>query len=185
MRHIGRKAYAGVAASWASSALLAAIPSTGSSVGVVRPALCLSRASEQLLGPSSGRNRLGGGCGRPTRRPSSIGPSCASPTPPNTAVLATTSVEVMVGDVCAVSGAQAASFAVALDLWRSSQKRYQRACERGSAEAMREGQVCREGVLKVAVPSSELRRAMGRRLTGADDGKIHPQAPRSRTSPPG
>ena len=91
----------------------------------------------------------------------------------------------MVGDVCAVSGAQAASFAVALDLWRSSQKRYQRACERGSAEAMRAGQVCRESVLKVAEPSSELRRAMGRRLTGADDGKIHPQAPRSLSRPPG
>ena len=161
MRHIGLKEYARAADPWPPSALPAVLPSTGSSVGVVRPALCLSRASKQLLGPSSGRNRLGGGCGRPTRRPSSIGPSCASPTPPNTAVLATTSVEVMVGDVCAVSGAQAASFAVALDLWRSSQKRYQRACERGSAEAMREGQVCREGVLKVVEPSSGLRRAKG------------------------
>ena len=84
----------------------------------------------------------------------------------------------MDGDVCPLPGAQAAFFAVDIDLWRSSQKRYQRACERGSAEAMREGQVCREGVLKVAEPSSELRRAMGRRLTGADDGKMHPQPPR-------
>ena len=98
--------------------------------------------------------------------------------PPNAGVFVTTSIVVMVGDVCQLSSGQTASFAVDIDLWRSSQKRYQRACERGSAEAMREGQVCREGVLKVAEPSSELRRAMGRRLTGADDGKIHPQAPR-------
>ena len=94
--------------------------------------------------------------------------------PPNAVTLVTTSVVVMVGDVCAVSGSQTASFAIDIDLWRSSQKRCQRACERGSAEAMRESQVCRDGVLNVAVPSSELRRAMGRRLTGADDGRIHP-----------
>ena len=106
MRHIGRKAYAGVAASWASSALLALLSSTGSSVGVVRPALHLSRASEQLLGPSSGRNCLGGGYDRPTRRPWSIGPSCSPPTLPTAASLATTSVVVMIGNVCAVSGSQ-------------------------------------------------------------------------------
>ena len=47
------------------------------------------------------------------------------PEPPKAASLALASVDVMIGDVCAVSGAQAASFAVALDLWRSSQKRYQ------------------------------------------------------------
>ena len=75
---------------------------------------------------------------------------------------------VMVGNVCAISGDQPASLATDIDLWRCSQKHYQRACERGSAEAMREGQVCWEGVLKVAVPSSELRRAMERRLTDAD-----------------
>ena len=98
--------------------------------------------------------------------------------PPNAAVLATTSVVVMIGDVCAVSGSQTASFAIDIDLWRSSHTRYQRACDRGSAEAMRAGQVCREGVLKVAEPSSKLRRAMGRRLTGADDGAVHPPAPR-------
>ena len=119
------------------------------------------------------------------RRCSRIEPRCSPPEPPNAASLATTSVVVMVGDVCAVSGGQTASFAIDIDLWRSSQKRYQRACERGSAEAMREGKVCREGVLKVAEPSSELRRAMGRRLTGADDGKSHPQAPRSLSRPPG
>ena len=84
----------------------------------------------------------------------------------------------MVGDVCAVSGSQTASFAIDIDLWRSSQKRYQRACERGSAEAMRAGKACRERVLNVAEPSSELRRAMGRRLTGADRGQSHPNAPR-------
>ena len=185
MRHIGGKAYAGIAAPWASSALLAALLSTGSYVGVVRPALCLPRASDQLLGPSSGRNRLGCGCGRPTSRPSRIEPRFSPPTPPNAAILATTSVVVMVGDVCPLSGGQTASFSTDIDLWRSSQKRYQRACERGSAEAMRAGQVCRESVLKVAEPSSKLRRAMGRRLTGADDGKIHPQAPRSLSRPSG
>ena len=42
---------------------------------------------------------------------------------------------VVVGDVCAVLGEKTASFAVDIDLWRSSQKRYQRACERGSADA--------------------------------------------------
>ena len=98
--------------------------------------------------------------------------------PPNAGFLVTTSVVVMAGDVCPVSGGQAASFAIDIDLWRSSQKRYQRACEKGSAEAMRAGQVCQEGVLKVAEPSSKLRRALGRRVTGADDGAVHPPAPR-------
>ena len=147
MRHIGRKAYACVAAPWAFSALLAALPSTGSSVGVVRPALHLSRASEQLLGPSSGRNRLGGGYDRPTRRPSSIGPSCSPPTLPTAASLATTSVVVMIGSVCAVSGSQTALFAVDIDLWRSSQKRYQRACGTRSGEAKRAGKEARASVL--------------------------------------
>ena len=75
MRHVGEKEYARVAAPWASSALLLVLPSTMPSVGMERATLHLSRASDQLLGPSSGRNRLGGGCGRPTSRPSSIGPS--------------------------------------------------------------------------------------------------------------
>ena len=126
-RHRGEKEYASVTASWASSALLPVLPSTMPSVGMERATLHLSRASEQLLGPSSGRNRLGGGCGRPTRRPSSIGPSCSPPTLPTAASLATTSVVVMIGNVCAVSGSQTASLSVALDLWRCSQKRYQRA----------------------------------------------------------
>ena len=185
MRHSGENEYASIAAPWASSALLAVLPSTRPSVGIERSDLQLPRASEQLLGPSSGRNRLGCGCGRPMSRPSRIEPRFSPPTPPNAPILATTSVVVMVGDVCPLSGGQTASFATDIDLWRSGQKRYQRACERGSAEAMRESQVCREGVLKVAEPSSELRRAMGRRLTGADDGKNHPKAPRSLSRPPG
>jgi hypothetical protein len=45
-----------------------------------------------------------GSCGRPTCRPSSIGPSCAPPTPPTSAILALASVVVMIDDVCAVSG---------------------------------------------------------------------------------
>ena len=157
---VGEKEYARVAAPWASSALLPVLPSTMPSVGMERATLHLSRASELLLGPSSGRNRLGCGCGRPTSRPSRIEPRFSPPTPLNAVILATTSVVVMVGDVCPLSGGQTASFSTDIDLWRSSQKRYQRACERGSAEAMRAGQVCRESVLKVAEPSSKLRRAM-------------------------
>ena len=185
MRHMGLKEYASVAAPWASSALLAVLPSAGSSMGVERPALPLPWASQQPLGPSGGlycERRLPR---QSAQRCSRIEPRFSPPTPPNAALLATTSVVVMVGDVCPLSGVQTASFATDIDLWRSSHTRYQRACERGSAEAMRAGQVCREGVLKVAEPSSKLRRALGRRLTGADDGRIHPKAPRSRTRPPG
>ena len=179
------KEYACIAALWDFSALSAVLPSTRSSMGVERPALPLPWASQQPLGPSGGlycERRLPR---QSAQRCSRIEPQFSPPTPPNAAVLATTSVVVMVGDVCPVSGGQTAPFAVDLDLWRCIQKRYQRACEKGSAEAMQEGQVCREGVLKAAVPSSELRRAMGRRLTGAADGRIHPKAPRSRTRPPG
>ena len=43
------------------------------------------------------------------------------------------------------------------------------ACERGPAEAMREGKERQPGVRKVAEPSGKLRRAVGRRLTGADN----------------
>ena len=70
------------------------------------------------------------------RRRSQSDPRCAPPTPPASIFLASTSVVVMIGDVCAVSSGQSASFAVDIDLWRSSQMRYQRACERGSVEAM-------------------------------------------------
>jgi hypothetical protein len=185
MRHIGEKEYAIIAAPWASSALLAVFPSTRPSVGIERSDLQLPRASEQLLGPRSGRNCLGCGCGRPTRQPSSNGSSCAPPMPPSAGFFATTSVVVMIAHVCAVSGGQAASFATGIDLQRDHATALSEVCERGSAEAMREGQVCQEGVVKVAVPSSELRRAMGRRLTGADDGNNHPQAPRSLSRPPG
>ena len=119
MRHVGEKEYASGAAPWASSALPAVILSTLPSLWMERLTLHLSRASGLLLGPSSG------GCGQPTRRPSSIGSSYAPPRPPTAAFLALASVVVMVGDVCAVSEAQAASFAVGIDLWMSSQKRYQ------------------------------------------------------------
>ena len=74
----------------------------------------------------------------------------------------------MIGDVYAVSGGQAASLAVDIDLWRCSQKRHQQACERRSADAKRAGKEWRAGVLKVAEPSGYLRRAMELRLTGAD-----------------
>ena len=111
-----------------------------------RPALPLPWASKLPLGPRGGRY-----CERrlprqSVRRCSRIEQRFSPPMPPNAASLATTSVVVMVGDVCAVSGSQTASFAIDIDLWRSSQKRYQHACERGSAEAMRagkeRGQVC-------------------------------------------
>ena len=72
MRHVGEKEYARVAAPWASSALLPVLPSTMPSVGMERATLHLSRASELLLGPSSGRNRLGGGCGRPSTYASTL-----------------------------------------------------------------------------------------------------------------
>ena len=84
----------------------------------------------------------------------------------------------MVGDVCAVLGEKTASFAVDIDLWRSSQKRYQRACERRSANAKRAGKERRAGVLKVEEPSSKLRRALERPLTGAGDEKRQQNAPR-------
>ena len=78
--------------------------------------------------------------------------------------MAATSVVVVVGDVCAVSGEKTASFAVDIDLWRSSQKRYQRACERRSADAKCAGKEWQAGVLIVAGPSS--------RLTGARTGDL-------------
>ena len=74
----------------------------------------------------------------------------------------------MIGDVYAVSGGQAASLAVDIDLWRCSQKRHQQACETRSADAKRAGKEWRAGVVKVAEPSGYLRRAMELRLTGAD-----------------
>ena len=52
MRIRHKKKYASVAATWASSALPAAIPSTMPSVGMGRATLHLSRASRQLLGSS-------------------------------------------------------------------------------------------------------------------------------------
>ena len=82
---------------------------------------------------------------------------------------------VMVGDVCAFSGDQTATEAIETRLWRDQSTALSEACERGSAKAMREGKVCREGVLKVAVPSGKLRRAMGRRLTGTGHGQSHPK----------
>ena len=61
---------------------------------------------------------------------------------------------VMIGDVYAVSGGQAASFAVDIDLWRCSQKRHQQACERRSADAKRSINEGFAGVRKVWDPSS-------------------------------
>ena len=61
--------------------------------------------------------------GRPTQQPSSIGLSCAPLKPQTATTLAVASVVVMIRDVCAILGAQAATFAVGIDLWRSSQKR--------------------------------------------------------------
>ena len=103
-----------------------------------------------------------------TRQPSSNGPPFAPPAPQAAASLASTSVMVMIGDVYAVSGGQAASLAVDIDLWRCSQKRHQQACETRSADAKRAGKEWRAGVVKVAEPSGYLRRAMELRLTGAD-----------------
>ena len=80
--------------------------------------------------------------------------------------------------VCAISGDQPSSLATDIDLWRCSQKRHQQACERRSADAKRAGKEWRAGVLKVAEPSSELRRAMERPLTGADDRNSPQSAPR-------
>ena len=147
-------------------------------VGAGRPALPLLWASQQPVGAGGGRY-----CERrlprqSARRCSRIEPPCAPPEPPDAGILATTSMVVMVGDVCAVSGGQTAPLTTDIDLQRDHATALSEACERGSAEAMRAGKVCREGVLKVAGPSSKLRRAMGRRLTGADDGQSHPKAPR-------
>ena len=59
------------------------------------------------------------------------------------------------------------------------------ACEKGSAEAKRAGKERRAGVLKMAVPSSKLRRAIERPLTGADRGKSPQRAPCQLSWPPG
>ena len=126
-------------------------------------------------GPGGGRIPAGGGGGRAPRQPSSIGPSCAPPAPPRAASLAATSVVVMVGDVCAISGEKTASFAVDIDLWRSSQKRYQMACETRSANAKRAGKEGLADVLVVAEPSS--------RLAGARDGNSRTRGRWSEKSP--
>ena len=79
MHHIHQKEHASFAAPWPCSDLPAVLLSTSPSVGMGRAALHLSRASGQLLVPSSGRDPPGGGHGRPTRRPSSNGTSCSLP----------------------------------------------------------------------------------------------------------
>ena len=89
-----------------------------------------------------------------TRQPSSNGPPFAPPAPQAAASLASTSVVVMIGDVYAVSGGQAASLAVDIDLWRCSQKRHQQACERRSADAKRSINEGFAGVRKMWDPSS-------------------------------
>ena len=105
-------------------------------VGARRPALSLPWGSKLPLGPSGSwycERRLPR---QSTRRCSRIEPPCAPPEPPNAAVLATTSVVVIVGDVCPLSGGQDAHLAIEIDLQRDQSRALSEACERGSAEAM-------------------------------------------------
>ena len=92
--------------------------------------------------------------------------------------MAAASVVMMIGDVCAILGEKTASLATESDLWRGQSTALSEVCEKGSAEAKRAGKERRAGVLKVAEPSSKLRRAMERPLTGADDRNSPQSAPR-------
>ena len=92
--------------------------------------------------------------------------------------MAAASVVMMIGDVCAILGEKTASLATESDLWRDQSKRCQQACKRGPADVKWAGKERRAGVLKVAEPSSKLRRAMERPLTGADDRNSPQSAPR-------
>ena len=98
--------------------------------------------------------------------------------PPDAASSAVASMVAMIGEVCAFSGDQTATEASETSLWRDQSTALSEVCEKGSAEAKRAGKERRAGVLKVAEPSSKLRRAMERPLTGADDRNSPQSAPR-------
>ena len=91
----------------------------------------------------------------------------------------------MDGTVCNVSSHRNAFLGTEIGKWMGQSIALSEACEKGSAEAMREGKVCQAGILKVAEPSSELRRALERPITGAGHGKSLPCAPRSLLRRPG
>ena len=185
MRHRGLKEYMITAAPWPSPALSAALLPSGPPVGPGRATLHLSRASGQLLGPSSGRDPPGGGYGRPTRRPSSIGPSCASPQPPAAASLAAASVMVMIGNVCAFSGEKATSFPTETCLSRDQSAAPSAAHGRRPGDAKRAGKEARAGVLMAAKPSSWLAGARIGRSPMSDEWKRRPLCPRSALEAPG
>jgi hypothetical protein len=149
MHHIHQKEHASFAAPWPCSDLPAVLLSTSPSVWTERPALQLPRASKLLQGPRGGRHRLGCGHGRPRRRPTSLGPSCAIPWPPATASLTVASLEASIGDMCAILDHLVMTLVGAMGLWMgavdsalsSVQERVRRreASGHGGAEKLAQG----------------------------------------------
>ena len=146
--------HASVADPSPSWALLSVISSSTSSVGIVRPALCLPRSSQQPHCLAGRSTCIDGGCCRGWWLATSTGQSYAPVDAPTAVVFAAASLSATIGMICAILAMENASFAVDIDLWRCSQKRHQQACERRSADAKRSINEGFAGVRKVWDPSS-------------------------------
>ena len=156
----------------------AASSPTAPSVGAGRPAPRLTCASRRPRGPGNGCICHSGGDGRAPRQPSSIGPSCAPPRPPAAASLASASVPMTIGGVCAILAHHSPSFADASGLSREQSAVLSAACDKGSGKAKRAGQEGTAGALMVPHPSSWLARARAGRSPAADEGRSRPLSPR-------
>ena len=144
--------HASVADPSPSWALLSVISSSTSSVGIVRPALCLHRSSQQPHCLAGRSTCIDGGCCRGWWLATSTGPSYAPADAPTAVVFAAASLSATIGMICAILAMENASSAVDIDLWRCSQKRHQQACERRSADTKRSINEGFAGVRKVWDP---------------------------------